>query len=101
MKHDQLFIDTVTELLAGGQSVRLRGPGFSMHPTIRDDETIVVQPVKLAAIGCSDIILSLLPTGFLAHRVVAIQYAGAERDTSNARRSWAAAVASMFTIRTP
>lgn len=70
---DHLFIDVSTELLRSGQSIRFRAPGRSMYPTIREGETITVQPVAPAAVKIGDIILYHFQRGVVAHRVVSIE----------------------------
>ncbi len=68
-----LFIDISTELLRRGQSVRFRAPGRSMHPTIKEAETITVVPVALFDIKRGDILLYLVGSKVIAHRVVSIE----------------------------
>jgi signal peptidase len=68
-----LFTDVSTELLRSGQSIRFRAPGRSMYPTIKEDETITVQPVAPSAIKMGDIILYRLEGVVIAHRVVRIE----------------------------
>jgi len=68
-----LFTETSVELLRGGKSVRLRAPGWSMHPTIRDGEAITVQPVDAAAVKRGDIVLYRCDRGVIAHRAVRIE----------------------------
>ncbi len=69
----QLFIDMSTEFLRRGQSVRFRAPGLSMHPTIKEGETITVAPVTPVDIKRGDILLYLVGTKAIAHRVVRIK----------------------------
>jgi signal peptidase I len=68
-----LFTDVSTELLRSGQSIRFRAPGRSMYPTIKEDETITVQPVAPSVIKMGEIILYLLEGVVIAHRVVRIE----------------------------
>lgn len=68
----QLFIELSTELLRKGQSVRFKAPGRSMNPTIKEGETITIQPVAASTVGKGDIILYSFKKGFIAHRVVRI-----------------------------
>jgi signal peptidase I len=68
-----LFTDVSTELLRSGQSIRFRAPGRSMYPTIKEDETITVQPVAPSDIKMGDIILYRLEAVVIAHRVVRIE----------------------------
>ena len=68
----QLFIDMSTELLRQGKNVRFRAPGLSMHPTIREGETITVAPISPFDIKRRDILLYLAGKKVIAHRVVRI-----------------------------
>jgi len=68
-----LFIDMSTELLRRGQSVRFRAPGLSMHPAIKEGETITVAPVTPLDIKRGDILLYLAGRKVVAHRVVSIK----------------------------
>jgi hypothetical protein len=68
-----LFIDVSTELLRRGQSVRFRAPGLSMHPTIKEGETITVVPISSFDIKRGDILLYLVGKKVIAHRVVRIK----------------------------
>ena len=68
-----LFTDVSTELLRSGQSIRFRAPGRSMYPTIKENETITVQPVAPSGIKTEDIILYRLDEVVIAHRVVRIE----------------------------
>lgn len=67
------FINVSTELLRQGQSVRFRAPGRSMHPTIKEGETVKVAPVASFDIKRGDILLYLLGSKLIAHRVVSIK----------------------------
>ncbi len=69
----QLFIDMSTELLRRGQSVRFRAPGLSMHPAIREGETITAAPVAPFNIKRGDILLYIVGKKVIAHRVVGIK----------------------------
>ncbi len=69
----QLFIDMSTELLHQGKNVRFQAPGLSMHPAIREGETITVAPVSPFDIKRGDILLYLAGTKVIAHRVVSIK----------------------------
>ena len=68
-----LFIDMSTELLRQGKNVRFQAPGQSMHPTIREGETITVAPVTPVDIKRGDILLYLAGKKVIAHRVVSIE----------------------------
>jgi len=67
------FTDVSTELLRSGQGIRFRAPGRSMYPTIKEHETITVQPVAPSRIKRGDIILYRWEQGVIAHRVVRIE----------------------------
>ena len=47
-----------------------------MYPTIKEDETITVQPVSPSAVQKGDIILYRWEKGVIAHRIVGIDKAG-------------------------
>ena len=68
-----LFIDVSIELLRQGKSVRFRAPGLSMHPTIKEGETITVEPVAPFDIKRGDILLYIVGRKIIAHRVVSIK----------------------------
>ena len=73
-----MFFDVAVNLLQSGQSVRFKAPGKSMKPTIREEETITVEPVIPMKVCKGDIILYNNNTGVIAHRVVRIL----RKDTS-------------------
>ena len=68
-----MFPDITAELLEGGHSIRFQAPGRSMHPTIRDGETITVEPVTPSGVKVGDILLYRGKSGVIAHRVVQIE----------------------------
>jgi len=80
----QLFIDVSIELLRQGKSVRFRAPGLSMHPTIKEGETITVEPVAPFDIKRRDILLYFIGKKAIAHRVVSIKR---EKSNSKSRSS--------------
>ncbi len=80
----QLFIDMSTELLRRGQSVRFRAPGRSMHPAIKEGETITVAPIAPFDIKRGDILLYLVGRKVVAHRVVSIK---SEKNDSQSHSS--------------
>ena len=61
------------ELLSLGLGVRFRAPGTSMHPTIRHDDVITVEPIEPNTLKRGDIILYRFKSGFIAHRIVNIE----------------------------
>ena len=67
-----LFVDLNSDLLRNGRSVRFSAPGHSMYPTIRDGETLIVQPIEAARVAVGDIILHAVDQRLIAHRVVKI-----------------------------
>ena len=69
----RLFVDVSTELLRHGRAIRFRAPGSSMHPTIKDEDTITVDPVERTAIKPGDVLLYRSKVGVIAHRVVRIE----------------------------
>ena len=68
-----MFFKVTVDLLKSGQSVRFQAPGRSMTPTIREDETITIDPVSATSVRKWDIILYNNETGVIAHRVVRIE----------------------------
>lgn len=69
----QLFIDVSTGLLRQGQSVRFCASGQSMHPTIKEGETITVVPVAVSDIRRGDILFYKIGKKVVAHRVISIK----------------------------
>ena len=67
------FVDISTELLRHGYSVRFRAPGRSMHPTIKEGETITVVPVVPFDVKRGGILLYLVGRIVIAHRIVSIE----------------------------
>ena len=82
-----LFIDVSTELLRQGQSVRFRAPGLSMHPAIKEGETITVVPISPFDIKRGDILLYLIGKKVVAHRVVSIKRGKNDSASHSARYS--------------
>jgi signal peptidase I len=66
------FTAIVEQTLAGGVGVRFKASGGSMHPSIRDGETIAAAPVAASDVVCGDILLYRCRGRLLAHRVVEI-----------------------------
>jgi hypothetical protein len=65
----EMFVDVCVGLLNLGQSVRFQANGWSMHPTIQDGETILVEPVSASQVKRGDIVLYRTPRGVTAHRI--------------------------------
>jgi len=81
------FADLATELLERGHSVRFQAPGRSMHPTIKEGETITVEPTAPSEVKKGDIILYRGESSVIAHRVVRIeQKASSSKATLKAER---------------
>ena len=68
-----LFVDVCTDLLRNGYSVTFRAPGWSMHPTIRDGETITAEPVAPEQVKRGEVVLYRVGEALLAHRVVGLR----------------------------
>jgi len=60
----------IVDLLARGHAVQFQARGDSMHPVIRENDTLHVEPVT-TAIARGDVILALAQRGLTAHRVIA------------------------------
>ena len=53
----EVFLDIATDLLSRGYRVRFRAAGYSMHPTIRNGEVVIVEPAAAADLKKGDISL--------------------------------------------
>ena len=60
----------IVDLLARGHAVRFRARGHSMHPIIRCDDYLLVEPASRFEPG--DVVLMLAERGLTAHRVVRV-----------------------------
>jgi signal peptidase I len=69
----RLFPDLIGELLGRGHRVLFRANGKSMHPTIKDGETVTIEPVETSDVKRGDIILYRRGLSVIAHRVEAIR----------------------------
>lgn len=67
--NDQKFLAVTLELLRQGCAVKFRPSGQSMFPTIKDGETICVEPVAPETLKLGDIVLYRFSRGVIAHRV--------------------------------
>lgn len=65
-----MFLDLSHDLLRSGYAIRFRTPGHSMHPTIRDGETVTVEPTTALDVRRGDIVLYRTGNRAIAHRVV-------------------------------
>jgi len=72
-ENSELFLDIARELLGRGHQMRFRAKGGSMHPTIRDGEAIIVEPVPLKGLKKGDIAFYHAQRGVTAHRVVGVE----------------------------
>jgi signal peptidase I len=75
----RLLPSLIAEALANGHVVRVRADGTSMHPTIRDGESIAIAAVAAADIVCGDVVMCRHASRLLAHRVVRVTVSGAGR----------------------
>ena len=73
------FEPIAVALLAEGRSIRFRADGWSMMPTIRPGDTLVIEPVSGEEISVGTIVFFLLKERPLVHRVIAISGEGEER----------------------
>lgn len=62
----------IVDLLGRGHAVRFRAGGDSMHPIIRAEDYLHVEPAKLP-IRRGDVVLTLANRGLTAHRVIGIE----------------------------
>jgi hypothetical protein len=58
----------IVDLLQRGHAVQFRARGDSMHPVIRSNDLLHVEPGQNARIG--DVVLTLAARGLTAHRLV-------------------------------
>jgi signal peptidase len=79
LDNSKAFLDISAELLRQGKGIRFRPGGGSMHPSIRDREAVIVEPVEASRIERGDIILYRHAYGLTAHRVLRINPEGDER----------------------
>jgi SOS-response transcriptional repressor LexA len=62
--------DVIADLLSRGHAVQFQARGDSMHPLIRDNDSLHVEPVGQVRRG--DVVLVLAHRGLTAHRVLEI-----------------------------
>ena len=60
-------------LLGEGRSVRFRAAGNSMHPTIKQGDTLIIEPCRPANLSRGDIVLFKQDSRLVAHRLVGIE----------------------------
>ena len=63
--------EVITDLLRRGHAVQFRVHGDSMHPVIREEDLVHVEPVSSFDVG--DVVLTQADRGLTAHRVVSFQ----------------------------
>ena len=80
MRDSGLFAEVMEHALASGTLVQFRAEGRSMHPTIRDGETITAAPVAIADVVRGDVLLCRHGGRVLAHRIVSIAGQGRARQ---------------------
>lgn len=59
----------ITDILARGHAVQFQARGDSMHPLIRENDSLHVEPCDRVRVG--DVVLVLADRGLTAHRVIA------------------------------
>lgn len=79
MRQADVLGTLIDEGLASGRIVRFRATGTSMHPAIRNGESIAVAPVAAADVAPGAVLLCRHDARLLAHRVVAVATRDAER----------------------
>ena len=83
------FVQALDDVLRQGHSARFRATGWSMHPAIRNGETITVEPLGESPPRVGDVLLYRQGSGAIAHRVVRVE-ASAVRPTQLVLRGDAA-----------
>lgn len=63
--------EVIIDLLQRGHAVEFRARGDSMHPVIREDDLLHVEPARDVRVG--DVVLTLAERGLTAHRVIAVR----------------------------
>ena len=66
------FIETLQHLLSRGHAVRFQADGWSMHPTIRFGEIIVIEPLGQRPVHAGDVLLYRRNHKAIAHRVIQV-----------------------------
>lgn len=67
-----LAANVIADLLSRGHAVRFQARGDSMHPIIRDEDYLHVEPHDASTITHGDVVLTLSERGLTVHRVVDI-----------------------------
>ncbi len=76
----------IADLLGRGHAVLFRASGDSMHPIIRSNDYLLVEPAAQAKIRRGDVVLTLADRGLTAHRVIAFDGQMVVTRGDNARR---------------
>ena len=79
------FAETIEDLLRSGHVVRFHADGWSMHPTIRYGEILMVEPVAHSPLHTGDILLYRRAHAAIAHRLVGMSSSTAGRSTLTLR----------------
>lgn len=67
----QDFDNLAQEVLARGLTLRIKVNGESMHPFIRNDDILIIEPKGAADINIGDIVLNRQPSGaYIVHRLI-------------------------------
>lgn len=75
----------ISECLTHGRAVRFRAPGRSMHPTIRENEAVIVASVSASALAIGDIVLCRSGDKITAHRLIRIDHESGNAPTAERR----------------
>jgi hypothetical protein len=75
MEQPALFPRAAEGLLRNGQPIRFKAAGNSMHPTIRQGDTLIVEPCNPTLLAVGDIVLFKDAGRLFAHRIIRITHA--------------------------
>ncbi len=64
--------DMACEILLSSGSVQLRAQGYSMFPTVRPGDVLIVERVSLQQVKVGDVVVMSRSSGLLSHRVISI-----------------------------
>jgi len=65
--------EVIADLLSRGHTVRFRAGGDSMHPIIRSNDYLLVEPAAHLRIRRGDVVLTAAHRGLTAHRVIGVK----------------------------
>jgi phage repressor protein C with HTH and peptisase S24 domain len=82
-----MFEPALFAILEAGHQARFTASGDSMHPTIRDGESVIVEPCDPASLRAGEVVLTRAPRGLTAHRIVRITPDAITTRGDNALRS--------------